>query len=273
MASKAAFWRQQDFYGVDLSSLEELAADGYFRQVVVDAIDPACLVSGAETRIVDFGNATAAELARVVLPLRLVMATPGACEVHGIAAWFDVLFEGSGSGESGESGSGGGAAEDEADENGFRKKKPKQQQQQPASSSSSLSASSSSRQRWLSTAPGLPTTHWFQLRCVLRQPLLVSGPGVVLEGELVLEVHERLSYDVHLSLSLPASASSPGSSSVAKATFNLEDPYYRQTAPWSGGGSGWGGVDFNVGVGIGVGGSGGGSGGAAPAAPEPQHAS
>ena len=51
-----------------------------------------------------------AELQRVVIPLRLVIA--GECDVHGVAAWFDVLFDGSGG------------------------------------------------QRWLSTAPGLPTTHW-----------------------------------------------------------------------------------------------------------------
>ena len=220
MSSKAAFWRQPDFYGVDLSSLEEPAASAYFRQVVVDTVDPATLVSGAETRVVDFGSATVAELARVVVPLRLVMATAGSCEVHGVAAWFDVLFDGSGSGE-GEEG------EDKGEEGKKTKKKPKHHQ--ASSSSSSLS-----RQRWLSTAPGLPTTHWFQLRCVLRQPLLVSGPGAVLEGELVLEAHERQSYDIHLSLSLPGEGGV-----AAQATFDLKDPYYRQAAPsWNGGGGG-----------------------------------
>lgn len=239
MASKASFWGQPDFYGVDLSSLEEPAASGYFRQVVVDAVDPACLVSGAETRVVDFGSATVEELTRVVVPLRLVMATAGVCEVHGVAAWFDVLFDGSGSHVAAAA-----AAQEgeEKDENGLRTKKPKRQQ-----APSSSSPSSSSRQRWLSTAPGLPTTHWFQLRCVLRKPLIVSGPGAVLEGELVLEAHERQSYNVHLSLSLPgppppsSSSLSSSGSTEAKATFDLKDPYYRQAAPW-GGGNGWDGV-------------------------------
>ena len=233
MASKASFWRQQDFYGVDVSSLEEPAASAYFRQVVVDAVNPACLVSGAETLVVDFGSATVEELARVVVPLRLVMATAGGCEVHGVAAWFDVLFDGSGSGDA----------------------------------SSPPPSSSSSRQRWLSTAPGLPTTHWFQLRCVLREPLVVSGPGAVIEGELVLEAHERQSYDVHLSLSLPGSARSSSSSSSsgsteAKATFDLKDPYYRQAAPWSGG-NGWG-------DGVGCGGAASAAAAAAAAAPGQQ---
>jgi histone-arginine methyltransferase CARM1 len=110
LMAKAAFWQQPDFYGVDLTCLEAPAADGYFQQVVVDAMDAGSLVSGPETRVIDFGSVTAADLARVVVPLRLVVAAE--CDVHGVAAWFDVLFDGSGG------------------------------------------------QRWLSTAPGLPTTHW-----------------------------------------------------------------------------------------------------------------
>ena len=46
----------------------------------------------------------------------------------------------------------------------------------------------------------------FQLRCVLQRPLRVTRPGVLLEGELVLEAHERQSYWVHLSLSAPPAA-------------------------------------------------------------------
>ena len=78
--------------------------------------------------------------------------------------------------------------------------------------------------------------------------MIVSGPGAVLEGELVLEAHERQSYNVHLSLSLPgppppsSSSLSSSGSTEAKATFDLKDPYYRQAAPW-GGGNGWDGVD------------------------------
>lgn len=110
LEAKATFWRQPNFYGVDLTSLEAPAADAYFQQVVVDAVDAHCLVSGPETRVIDFGSVAAADLRRVAVPLRLVVAAD--CDVHGVAAWFDVLFDGSGG------------------------------------------------QRWLSTAPGLPTTHW-----------------------------------------------------------------------------------------------------------------
>jgi histone-arginine methyltransferase CARM1 len=58
-------------------------------------------------------------------------------------------------------------------------------------------------QRWLSTAPGLPTTHWFQLRCVLQQPLLVLTPNTKLSGSMRLVAHARQSYDVHVELHAP----------------------------------------------------------------------
>jgi type I protein arginine methyltransferase len=116
--------------------------------------------------------------------------------VHGVASWFDVLFDGSIS------------------------------------------------QRWLSTAPGLPTTHWFQLRMVLERPLEVAVAGTVLEGELHLKAHSRQSYDVRLELRAPAVVSggehgsgsihSYGEAQVATGSFDLKEPYYRQlvTGAW-----------------------------------------
>jgi histone-arginine methyltransferase CARM1 len=35
VAQKAAFWQQPGFYGVDVTSLFEPAAEGYFSQVIV----------------------------------------------------------------------------------------------------------------------------------------------------------------------------------------------------------------------------------------------
>jgi histone-arginine methyltransferase CARM1 len=77
------------------------------------------------------------------------------CTIHGIACWFDVLFDGS------------------------------------------------SSARWLTTAPGQPTTHWFQLRCVLQQPVMVLAPQTRITGTLRLVAHERQSYDVLLELEGP----------------------------------------------------------------------
>jgi hypothetical protein len=39
--------------------------------VVVDAIDPGCLVSDCNSKLFDFGSASAADLENIVIPLRL----------------------------------------------------------------------------------------------------------------------------------------------------------------------------------------------------------
>ena len=178
VAGRAAFWQQADFYGVDLTPLFAPAAEGYFSQVVVDAFDPAALVSNCATKVLDFSSVTEAELKDIEIPLELVATAP--TTVHGVATWFDVLFNGS------------------------------------------------QEQRWLSTAPGLPTTHWFQLRCVLARPLVALEAGAALRGALRLRAHARQSYTVELELAAPPLA--PGAPpQEARGVYDLKEPYYRQT--------------------------------------------
>lgn len=55
-------------------------------------------------------------------------------------------------------------------------------------------------QRWLTTAPGSPTTHWYQLRCVLPQPIYVVA-GQEMTGRLHLIAHNAQSYTIYLTLS------------------------------------------------------------------------
>lgn len=55
-------------------------------------------------------------------------------------------------------------------------------------------------QRWLSTAPGAPTTHWYQLRCVLSQPIYVMA-GQEITGRLHMVAHNAQSYTIYLTLS------------------------------------------------------------------------
>ena len=79
----------------------------------------------------------------------------------------------------------------------------------------------------LSTAPGLPITHWYQLRCVLQAPVVVTA-GQPLRGRVQLRAHRRQSYDVHVTLVGSNGAESSG-------VFDLKEPYYRQMTPqgWS----------------------------------------
>lgn len=55
-------------------------------------------------------------------------------------------------------------------------------------------------QRWLTTAPGSPTTHWYQLRCILSQPLYVMA-GQEITGRLHLVAHSAQSYTIYLTMS------------------------------------------------------------------------
>jgi len=182
LAAKSLFWTTGNFYGVNLSSLHQEAASSFFHQVVVDAFDPSILVSQPHTHVVDFRTVKEEELLQIRIPLDLGPGTD--CVVHGIASWFDVLFDGT------------------------------------------------NLKQWLSTAPGQPTTHWFQLRCVLQTPLHLRAKQKI-TGEMVLKAHSRQSYDIQLILSAPPLV--PGGPPQKSAgVFDLKDPYYRQltTAAW-----------------------------------------
>lgn len=185
VASKALFWQQRSYYGVDLTPLHDAAFTGYFSQPVVDAFDPRLLVAPHVTHTIDFTTSTEEELQEIDVPLAFKSTV--AARVHGLACWFDVLFDGSTS------------------------------------------------QRWLSTAPGQPTTHWYQLRCVLPQPLYVLG-GQEIAGRLRLAAHSSQSYTIHLSLSSVARGPAGQRGPVLQTAFaklDLKEPYYRMSqATW-----------------------------------------
>lgn len=91
--SKANFWYQNSFYGVDLSNLRESALEEYFRQPIVDTFDVRILMAKPVTHSVNFLSAAEDDLHRIEIPLHYTVHTAGS--VHGLAFWFDVLFQGS----------------------------------------------------------------------------------------------------------------------------------------------------------------------------------
>ncbi|KAG9444564.1 hypothetical protein H6P81_015904 [Aristolochia fimbriata] len=183
IANKALFWQQQNYYGVDLTPLHGSAFQGYFSQPVVDAFDPRLLVAPAITHTLDFKTLKEEELYEFDIPLSFKAAV--GTRVHGLACWFDVLFDGS------------------------------------------------SVQRWLSTAPGAPTTHWYQLRCVLSQPLYVMA-GQEITGRLHMVAHHAQSYTMYLTLSAKmwgAGAEQGGIIQSSMGKLDLKEPYYRMSQP------------------------------------------
>ncbi|KAJ4817249.1 Histone-arginine methyltransferase CARM1 [Rhynchospora pubera] len=189
VANKALFWQQQNFFGVDLTPLHGSAFQGYFSQPVVDAFDPRLLVSPPTFHTLDFTSMKEEDLYELDIPLNFT-ATVGT-RVHGLACWFDVLFNGS------------------------------------------------TVQRWLTTAPGSPTTHWYQLRCVLQQPLYVMA-GQQITGRLHLVAHSAQSYTIYLTLSTKmwgVGAEQGGVLQTSTGKLELKEPYYRLSQPQSYGAS------------------------------------
>ncbi|XP_042308162.1 histone-arginine methyltransferase CARM1-like isoform X2 [Sceloporus undulatus] len=91
--SRANFWYQQCFYGVNLSSLRNAAVDEYFRQPIVDTFDIRILMARTVKYTVNFTEAAEEDLHRVEIPFVFQMMQSGL--IHGLAFWFDVAFVGS----------------------------------------------------------------------------------------------------------------------------------------------------------------------------------
>ena len=183
MANKSLFWQQHNFFGVDLTPLHGSAFDGYFSQPVVDAFDPRLLISQSTYHTLDFTSMKEEDLYEIDIPLSFVSSV--GTRVHGLACWFDVLFNGS------------------------------------------------TVQRWLTTAPGSPTTHWYQLRCVLAQPLYVMA-GQEITGRLHLVAHSAQSYTIYLTMSAKmwgVGAEPDGILQTSTAKLELKEPYYRLSQP------------------------------------------
>ncbi|KAL5163464.1 putative histone-arginine methyltransferase 1.4 [Glycine soja] len=183
IANKALFWQQQNYYGVDLTPLHGTAFQGYFSQPVVDAFDPRLLIAPSMFHVIDFTKIKEEELYEIDIPLRFIASV--GTRVHGLACWFDVLFDGS------------------------------------------------TVQRWLTTAPGSPTTHWYQLRCVLSQPIYVMA-GQEITGRLHLIAHNAQSYTIYLTLSAKMwgpGAEQGGILQTSSCKLDLKEPYYRMSQP------------------------------------------
>ncbi|CAN4095977.1 unnamed protein product [Withania somnifera] len=176
IANKSVFWQQQSYFGVDLTPLQRSAYEGYFSQPVVDAFDRRLLVAPAISHVINFTSIKEEDLYEIEVPLKFTSSV--STRIHGLACWFDVLFNGS------------------------------------------------TVPRWLTTAPGAPTTHWYQLRCVLSQPLYVM-PGQEITGHFRLVAHKAQSYTIYLTLS----ATVGDMLQTSSGKLDLKEPYYRMSQP------------------------------------------
>eukprot|EP01102_Stenamoeba_stenopodia_P018308 TRINITY_DN668_c0_g1_i4.p1 TRINITY_DN668_c0_g1~~TRINITY_DN668_c0_g1_i4.p1 ORF type:complete len:475 (-),score=84.75 TRINITY_DN668_c0_g1_i4:1118-2542(-) len=174
-ASKASFWTQRFFYGVDLSQLKDVAYDEYFRQPIVDFVDPSNIIAPPVLHNINFLTCDESELQNVKIPLKYHMTTGGM--LHGVVCWFDVLFDGS------------------------------------------------RNKIWLTTAPGSPPTHWYQIRCLLKKPIPVIA-GQTLEGTFTMIANNRQSYEVVLEFGDEDKAQTDPTANYSYNVIDLKDPCY-----------------------------------------------
>ncbi|CAK0837730.1 unnamed protein product [Prorocentrum cordatum] len=90
---KNEFWKNDNFYGLNLNAAVNRCTDEHFRQPVVDYINPDCLVAKYQTTRFDFMTISIESLQKFEMPFDFEINQP--CLVHGMAGWFDAVFEGS----------------------------------------------------------------------------------------------------------------------------------------------------------------------------------
>lgn len=90
--NRSKFWKNESFYGVNLSSMKEISEEQIFRQPVVGGFDPKTLMSSSVTKSFEFYKKEIDEetLKDICIPFEFIMEYTGV--IHGIAGWFNVSF-------------------------------------------------------------------------------------------------------------------------------------------------------------------------------------
>ena len=91
--AKIDFWKNQDFYGVDLTAAIPVANEEYYTQPIVGFFPAATIISPNRTvHEIDFGSVTPEEFHEFTVDY--VFRIDQTAIMHGIGGWFDISFNG-----------------------------------------------------------------------------------------------------------------------------------------------------------------------------------
>jgi len=95
MLNKNSFWKNKDFYGLDISCAFDRASEETFKQPIVDYINPEfiSMVLAPHVEKFNFATCTLEDIKNFDIPFKFEISK--ACLIHGIAGWFNASFPGS----------------------------------------------------------------------------------------------------------------------------------------------------------------------------------
>lgn len=243
-ATKARFWQNTSFYGVDVTPFFPAAWKEAFSSPVVGCFNAHTLIASTVEHLVDFQTISMAELKEFQIPLHWPIKNTGL--IHGIGGWFDLHFQppagAAGGGDSTMADGSTATTSNSSAYGGMSVSAPPFQPTldqnasstlDPTSAASTLlaaaqAAAASSGQptglesldsnagntSFMSTAPHCTPTHWQQARLLLPEPLAVNR-GQVVMGSMRFKVNESRSYDIHADMWVEAGAAAASTTTTA----------------------------------------------------------
>ncbi|KAN0059736.1 hypothetical protein ACQY0O_008308 [Thecaphora frezii] len=265
-ANKARWWRNNNFYGVDLTPFAASAFTETFSSPVVGVFASHCLLSVSSDYVIDFATISKAELQRFTMPVEWTFAQPAI--VHGLGGWFDLHFNSQSPAAAAAGGAGGVGVEGEGDRDGDATMQDPGAAKQgglsgsaagiepatgseldaasmgihvdtvkaaavaaaaaAASAASAAVPTTNGTGQFMTTSPYATPTHWQQVRFLLPEPVAVNR-GQKLVGSIQYTVNDSRSYTLKAHFDVVRADGQSDPSLHRKAKWRLD----RQTYSWS----------------------------------------